>query len=433
MFSLHGVNSFKFVNSPSATAHCRRARGEQSNHCRGDGRVYPSSCMTRARPWYDSYETLREEVNVLREKFHSRCKELDLEPATILEFFRRDIVARAVFESNWQEGIQVDQGRTKELADIVFEDFDKRDDPHIDFARVLNHHRNQVLALRRKRVPKNELAAINLSAAHRCLWWITNELAQRETAALAAALKGFQDHFPQIKNSMPNEARAKIEAGFVLIKEMLQDPSAPAAPFTGPFKTTGELFGKYLDCDFQNVLHPFQLTHLHFLHRVLLMGIVPAEKCGHFRRKSVHVSNPDMLFPPAEAVPAMMQEFCHDFPWVTRRRKGSDRILTAATFSFRLVRIHPYSDGNGRVSRLLMNLLLLPDDLPVYLKADKKGRHRYSQALRRGDRGNLRPLASLIALSLKEIYTKVIASLERGARPTSSNSSVASRIASKPH
>jgi hypothetical protein len=106
--------------------------------------------VKRTRPWYDCYETLREEVTILRAKFHARWNEPDLQPSTILEFFRRDIVARAVFESNWQEGIQVDQGRTKELADIVFEDFDKRDDPHIDFARVLNHHRNQVLALRPK-------------------------------------------------------------------------------------------------------------------------------------------------------------------------------------------------------------------------------------------------------------------------------------------
>ena len=103
-----------------------------------------------------------------------------------------------------------------------------------------------------------------------------------------------------------------------------------------------------------------------------------------------------------------MRDFPHIIP-----HKNRDHILTAATFSFRFVRIHPYSDGNGRLSRLLMNLILLPSDLPVYLKADKKGRHRYSQALRRADRGDVRPLASLIALSLKEVYLKAISSLER--------------------
>src|SRR5262249_33741578 len=129
-------------------------------------------------------------------------------------------------------------------------------------------------------------------------------------------------------------------------------------------------------------------------------------------KRGVHVSNPDIFFPPPEAVPALIKEFSQDFPHILPSA-NRDQILTAATFSYRFVRIHPYSDGNGRLSRLLMNLILLPSDLPVYLKADKKGRHRYSQALRRADRGNIRPLASLIAMSLREVYLKMMSSLER--------------------
>src|SRR5438552_3617541 len=396
--------------------------------------------MSRTRPWYDRYEPLREEVDLLRKTFHERCKQLNQKPQVILDAFSRDIISRAVFESNWQEGIELDRGRTKELADIVFEDFDQLDIPHIDFAGILNHHRTQVIALRRKRVSENELAAYNLSVAHRCLWWITNELLQRQVAFLAVALKGFEDRFPQIKNSMPDEARRGIERGFDIISAKLEDPTAPGAPFAGTFKTTGDLFRKYLECDFETLLNSFRIAHIHFLHMIFLMGILPAQKCGQFRKKGVHVSNPDLFFPPPQAVPSMMAEFCNDFPALPPV-PGRDHILMAATFSFRFVRIHPYADGNGRVSRLLMNLILLSQDLPVYLKADKKGRHRYSQALRRADRGNLRPLASLIALSLKEIYGKVLASLERvvhsvnvnpSERTTSdASSSSASEIASK--
>lgn len=373
--------------------------------------------MTRARPWYESYDILRKEVDLLRDKFHDRCRQLKQEPGMILNAFSRDIIARAVFESNWQEGIHVDRGRTKELADIVFEDFDQFDNPHLDFARILNHHRKQVIELKRKEVPENELAAYNLSAAHRALKWIMNELFQREVASLAFALKGVEKHLAERANSVPAVARRSIERGFEIIKDLTQDPNPPLAPFAGNFTTTGDLFKKYFDCDFDTLLHPLQVTHLHFLHRIVLMGILPAAKCGKFRKASVHVSNPDIFFPPPEAVPAMMTEFLHDFPHIIPH-KNRDHILAAATFSFRFVRIHPYSDGNGRVSRLLMNLILLPKDLPIYLKADKKGRHRYSQALRRADRGNLKPLASLIALALKEVYSKVISSLEGGSVPT---------------
>jgi hypothetical protein len=59
-----------------------------------------------------------------------------------------------------------------------------------------------------------------------------------------------------------------------------------------------------------------------------------------------------------------------------------------------------------------MNLVLWRHHPPVYLKADKKGRHRYGQALRRADNGDLKPLACLIAMSLLDIYASLLAALE---------------------
>lgn len=92
--------------------------------------------------------------------------------------------------------------------------------------------------------------------------------------------------------------------------------------------------------------------------------------------------------------------------------------MLAASASHRFVAIHPFEDGNGRASRLLMNLVLVGHKMPpVYLKADKKGRHRYTQALRRADRGNIEPLACLIAMSLIDVYEKMLKSLNSGGGP----------------
>ena len=79
--------------------------------------------------------------------------------------------------------------------------------------------------------------------------------------------------------------------------------------------------------------------------------------------------------------------------------------------SHKFVSIHPYEDGNGRVSRLLMNLVLWGHHPPVALKADKKGRHKYSLALRKADHGDIKPLAALIALSIVEMYERLLRSL----------------------
>jgi len=370
----------------------------------------------RAKPWYAAYGPLSEELEAIRQAFSDRCKELSKDPAEILSASSRDIIARVVFESNWQEGIQLDQGKTKELADLVFEDFDKLSTPHVDFAAVLNHHRKQVIRLKRKRATMDELAAYNLSGTHHALGWIANELMNRECASLAVGIRKFEVDYKNHKDKIPAAGQKAIEEGFALVKRLSENSTHPISPFTGGYSTEGEIFLNYLNSEFDNLLHPLRVSHIHFLHRLLMMGIMPAHKCGVFRKKGVHVSNPDVFFPPAEAITSLMAEFCHDFPHLAN--PNQDRVLNAAKVSFRFVRMHPYADGNGRVSRLLMNLVLFGKYPPVYLKADKKGRHRYSQALRRADRGNIYPLASLIALSLIDVYKKILSSISSNPGPT---------------
>ena len=135
------------------------------------------------------------------------------------------------------------------------------------------------------------------------------------------------------------------------------------------------------------------------------------DRCGRFRKTPVHVGNFDLYFPAPSAVPQLMREFCRNFPTILPATVKYDPVLEAAKISHRFVSIHPYEDGNGRVSRLIMNLVLWGHFPPVYLKADKKGRHRYGQAIRRADRGDIQALSVLIATSLVEMFERVLRSL----------------------
>ena len=50
-----------------------------------------------------------------------------------------------------------------------------------------------------------------------------------------------------------------------------------------------------------------------------------------------------------------------------QEENGEHPIVTAATFHYRFVRIHPFDDGNGRMARLLMNMTLIKHGYTVAL------------------------------------------------------------------
>ena len=81
----------------------------------------------------------------------------------------------------------------------------------------------------------------------------------------------------------------------------------------------------------------------------------------------------------------------------------SELISLLAWFQHRFVWIHPFRDYNGRVARLLTNLLLLNLGFPILtIKAETgKDRDRYVKAMKAGDNYDLSKLESLLAQALK--------------------------------
>ena len=68
----------------------------------------------------------------------------------------------------------------------------------------------------------------------------------------------------------------------------------------------------------------------------------------------------------------------------------------AAIAHYRLVYIHPFVDGNGRTSRLLMNLRLIQAGYPpVIIKV--QDRFTYYDALETANSGDIRPFIRFIA------------------------------------
>ncbi|MEZ4775694.1 MAG: Fic family protein [Bacteroidia bacterium] len=116
---------------------------------------------------------------------------------------------------------------------------------------------------------------------------------------------------------------------------------------------------------------------------------------------SVRLANGEIFdYASPEEVPLKMEELLN---WYRREAHSYHPLEAAALFHYRLVLIHPFDDGNGRVCRLLMNYHLLRYGFPPVIipSSDKK---QYLDALNRADGGDIDAFVSYIAqLLLKSL------------------------------
>lgn len=129
------------------------------------------------------------------------------------------------------------------------------------------------------------------------------------------------------------------------------------------------------------------------LHHLVLKNI--ADDAGRYRMVNVRISGSEHVPPHYTSVPEQMEQLME---WYVEQRDVIHPVLLAAEFHFRFVYIHPFSDGNGRTARLLMNLILMEHGFPpAIVKAADSARLRYYETLEEASvRGQLQPFVSLI-------------------------------------
>lgn len=106
---------------------------------------------------------------------------------------------------------------------------------------------------------------------------------------------------------------------------------------------------------------PFEITENDILkiHYTILKGI-DDHNARRYRNVSVRISGSTVIMPNPMKIPNLMQDF---ILWL-RSERDTHPVKLASEAHYRLVTIHPFSDGNGRTARLLMNLILLMAGYP---------------------------------------------------------------------
>ncbi len=150
----------------------------------------------------------------------------------------------------------------------------------------------------------------------------------------------------------------------------------------------------------------FTAADIKLLHK-LFYEKIDNEKAGKYRTSQVIITGSDVELPKPEELDEKMHEFILQLP---KLKAELHPVEYAAMVHIIFVNIHPFTDGNGRVARLLMNLALLQSGynivvIPPVVRAD------YISALQETNKGNntdfINFVSEMVLESQKE-YLKII-------------------------
>jgi Fic family protein len=140
----------------------------------------------------------------------------------------------------------------------------------------------------------------------------------------------------------------------------------------------------------------FSEVTLRTLHQLVLRETKSGE-AGKYRTGNVMITGSSHTPPDAHEVPHKIKEM---FEWIRKYRNKIHIVELSAIVHHMITGIHPFTDGNGRTARLVMNLLLLQRGYPmaVILNNDRR---KYYDALSKADRGDYAKFVRFIAQAVE--------------------------------
>lgn len=130
-----------------------------------------------------------------------------------------------------------------------------------------------------------------------------------------------------------------------------------------------------------------------FLHQLLMTNLVDKEKAGYFRKNQVYIVNEykdheELAYQPPEA--KFVVPLINDLlGWLNNEVSNLHPIIISGLLHYQFVTIHPFTDGNGRLTRLLTqyHLYLKSYDFRKVLVLEEyynQNRKAYYEALQTG-------------------------------------------------
>ncbi|MDE1823065.1 MAG: Fic family protein, partial [Candidatus Micrarchaeota archaeon] len=122
---------------------------------------------------------------------------------------------------------------------------------------------------------------------------------------------------------------------------------------------------------------------------------------GDYRDGEVRIMGSEWMPPSHTEVPILLDKL---FRAYSRQKRAMHPVEVSALVHCKITQIHPFTDGNGRTARLIMNWILLRNQFPAVI-IEVKNKERYYFAIEEADRGKPAFFANYIAQQLLEQYT----------------------------
>nr|XP_053650749.1 protein adenylyltransferase Fic-like [Cherax quadricarinatus] len=297
--------------------------------------------------------------------------------------------------------------RAGRLLEHAFSLAPRHPDVLIHYGEYLEQHRNDVVQADRMYLQALAISPANSRALRNRRR--TQPLVDEMDSVMLYRIDSKRDDLAQIPSSSAALRRIKKEAYFQYIYHTagIEGNTMTLAQTRMILETRlsvggksvmehNEILGLDLALKFINttLVHRVGRISLHDIleiHRRVLGHADPLE-AGQLRTTQVYVS--DHVPPPPTHLQVLMEGFVD---WLNSPEAQTlHPIKYAALAHYKLVFIHPFSDGNGRTARLLMNFLLMQAGYPPVI-IRKQDRLLYYDCLQAANDGDTRPFMRFIA------------------------------------
>ena len=154
---------------------------------------------------------------------------------------------------------------------------------------------------------------------------------------------------------------SSLEGTYATPEQLLLFEIEPREPksATDPVNAWQEVwnYGKALELGLRLLVErPLSLNLMRAMHRELLTGVRGSQRDpGNFRRSQVHIGSDRRFIPPP---PHELMSCLDDFEKSIHKEKSINPLIFCFMAHYQFEAIHPFLDGNGRVGRLLLSLMI---------------------------------------------------------------------------